>query len=214
MTPANVVGMARLKGLDVIALTDHNCALNLPAALAAGKALGVQVIPGLEVTSREDVHVLAYFDALEDALAFGQLVDAHLPWVRNQPDLFGSQRIMGIHDNPEGEWDKLLINATDFSVEELCALIARQGGVPVPAHINRGSNGMLGALGLMPPLPAHPVVEVSPCHDCPSYAIRGRLVLRSSDAHRLGHIAERVFALEVREATAKGVLDRLRQGLA
>ena len=64
MTPANVVGMACVKGLDVIALTDHNSALNLPAAMAAGKAMGVQVIPGLEVTSREDVHVLAYFDTL------------------------------------------------------------------------------------------------------------------------------------------------------
>lgn len=214
MTPANVVGMACVKGLDVIALTDHNSALNLPAAMAAGKAMGVQVIPGLEVTSREDVHVLAYFDTLENALAFGKIIDTHLPCVRNEPSLFGRQKVVDPQDQEQGEWDKLLIHATDFGLEELCALITRQRGVPVPAHINRGSNGMLGALGLMPDLPAHPVVEVSPFSDCPSYATRGRLVLRSSDAHRLGDIAERVFALEILTPTAKGVLDRLRYGPA
>ena len=90
MTPANIAGMARLKGLDVIAITDHNCALNLPRRLAAGKAMGVQVIPGLEVASKEDVHVLAYFETLESP-GLRELVDAHLPWVQNQPELFGRQ---------------------------------------------------------------------------------------------------------------------------
>lgn len=213
MTPANIAGMARLKGLDVIAITDHNCALNLPAALAAGKAMGVQVIPGLEVTSKEDVHVLAYFETLEEALAFGELVDAHLPWVQNQPELFGRQTVMDAADNLAGEWDKLLINATHFGLERLCGLIGEHGGVPVPAHINRGGNSILGALGLMPPLPAHPVVEVFPHLPCPAYATQNRLALRSSDAHRLEDIAERGFALEVGEATVKGVLDRLRRGL-
>lgn len=213
MTPGNILGMARLKGLDVIAVTDHNCALNLPAAIAAGEAMGVQVIPGLEVASKEDVHVLAYFEALEDALAFGELVDAHLPRIRNQPGLFGSQWVMDAQDQRAYEWEKLLLNATDFSLERLCQVIGGHGGVAVPAHINRGSNGMIGALGLMPMLPAHPVVEVVPSLPCPAYALQGREILHSSDAHRLEDILERVFALDVKAATVKGVLDRLRGGL-
>ncbi|MEA5016687.1 MAG: PHP domain-containing protein [Candidatus Limiplasma sp.] len=211
MTPANIVGMARVKGLDVIAVTDHNCALNLPAALAAGKEMGVQVLPGLEVTTKEDVHVLAYFEALEDAMAFGRVVDAHLPWVQNQPELFGRQWVMDSRDQVDYEWEKLLLNATDFSLERLCALIGERGGVAVPAHINRGSNGMIGALGLMPMLPAHPLVEVAPALPCPAYATQGRTLLHASDAHRLEDILERVFALEVEEATVKGVLGRFRQ---
>lgn len=156
MTPWNLVGMARVKGLDVIALTDHNTARNTPEAMAAGEAYGVQVIPGMEISSREEVHILGYFSSVAEALAAGEAVYAHLPQVLNQPALFGNQIIIGADDSPTGTLEKLLINATDLSVEEVCALVRAFGGVPVPAHINRGANGMIGALGLMPFLPDHP----------------------------------------------------------
>lgn len=205
MTPWNLVGMARVKGLDVIALTDHNTALNTPEATAAGEAYGVQVIPGMEVTSREEVHMLGYFPSVREALAAGEEVYAHLPQVQNQPALFGNQIIMGAEDTPSGTLEKLLINATDLNVEEVCALIRAHGGVPVPAHINRGSNGMIGALGLMPFLPEYPVVEVYPCVACPAYAVKGRFVLHSSDAHRLEDIQERTFSLNA-QPTAQDVM--------
>lgn len=209
MTPWNLVGMARVKGLDVIALTDHNTALNTPEAVAAGEAYGVQVIPGMEITSREEVHILGYFSSLQDALAAGDTVYAHLPQVQNQPALFGNQIIIGPEDAPSGTLGKLLINATDLSVAEVCALVRSFGGVPVPAHINRGANGMIGALGLMPFLPEYPVVEVYPGVACPAYATKGRFVLHSSDAHRLEDLQERTFSLDV-QPTAEDVVRLLR----
>ena len=102
MTPWNLVGMARVKGLDVIALTDHNTARNTPEAMAAGEAYGVQVIPGMEITSREEVHILGYFSSVPEALAAGEAVYAHLPQVQNQPALFGNQIIIGADDSPSG----------------------------------------------------------------------------------------------------------------
>lgn len=209
MTPWNLVGMARVNGLDVIALTDHNCCLNVEDALAAGREYGVAVIPGMEITTREEVHMLGYFPALENALAAGEQVYAHLAAVRNEPALFGNQIIMRSGDTPSGTVEKLLINATDLSVDETCALIRAHGGIPIPAHINRGSNGMIGALGLMPFLPEYPVVEVYRQVDCPAYAVKGRSVLHSSDAHRLEDIQDRVFELDA-PPTAQGVLDWLR----
>lgn len=209
MTPWNLVGMARVKGLDVIALTDHNTALNTPEAVAAGEAYGVQVIPGMEITSREEVHILGYFSSVQDALAAGDTVYAHLPQVENQPALFGNQIIIGPDDAPSGTLGKLLINATDLSVEEVCALVRSFGGIPVPAHINRGTNGMIGALGLMPFLPEYPVVEVYPGVACPAYAVKGRFVLHSSDAHRLEDLQERTFSLDV-QPTAEDVVRLLR----
>ena len=193
----------------MIALTDHNTALNTPEAAAAGEAYGVQVIPGMEVTSREEVHMLGYFPSVREALAAGEEVYAHLPQVQNQPALFGNQIIMGAEDTPSGTLEKLLINATDLNVEEVCALIRAHGGVPVPAHINRGSNGMIGALGLMPFLPEYPVVEVYPGVDCPAYAVKGRFVLHSSDAHRLEDLQERTFSLDA-QPTAQDVMRLLR----
>lgn len=210
MTPWNLVGMARIKGQDVIALTDHNTARNVPEAICAGKAYGVEVIPGMEITSREEVHILGYFPTAEAALDASREVDAHLPDVRNDASLFGNQILIGQGDQPVGTLPKLLINATDLSVDEVCALIKRHGGVPVPAHINRGANGMIGALGLMPFLPEHPIVEVSPHIICPDYATKGRFLLHSSDAHRLEDMQERVFALDVGLSTAQDVFEALK----
>lgn len=209
MTPWNMVGMAKIKGLDVIAITDHNAVLNAEDAMAAGREYGVEVIPGMEITSREEVHMLAYFYTLEDALAAGEEVYAHLPAISNQPMLFGNQIIMRDGDTPCGTLDKLLINATDLSVDEVCELVRSHNGIPLPAHINRGSNGMIGALGLMPFLPEYPVVEVYRGVDCPAYATKGRFLLHSSDAHRLEDIQEQVFELPV-ETSAKAVLDLIR----
>ena len=98
-------------------------------------------------------------------------------------------------DTPSGTLEKLLINATDLSIDETCALVRKHNGVPIPAHINRGSNGMIGALGLMPFLPEYPVVEIYAAVDCPAYASNGRFILHSSDAHRLEDIQEKVFEL-------------------
>lgn len=202
--------MAKVKGLDVIAVTDHNSALNLPQAMAAGGAYGVQVIPGLEVASKEDVHMLAYFETLEAALAFGEVVHAHLPDIQNNPQLFGRQLVVGEDDQIVSEYERLLIAATDFSLSDLEKEIRKHGGCAIPAHINRTSNGMIGALGLMPPLPQYPVVEVSPGIACPEYATKGRVILHSSDAHALECIQERVFALEAEEGTAQAVVARLK----
>ena len=205
MTPWNMVGMSKIKGLDVIAITDHNCALNAEDAMAAGQEYGVAVIPGMEITTREEVHMLGYFYKLEDALAASEEVYAHLPDIQNNPMLFGNQIIMRDGDTPSGNVDKLLINATDLSVEETCELVRRHHGVPIPAHINRGSNGMIGALGLMPFLPEYPVVEIYAGVDCPKYASNGRFILHSSDAHRLEDIQEQVFELDV-QPTVEAVL--------
>lgn len=209
MTPWNMVGMAKIKGLDVIAITDHNTALNAADAMAAGREYGVAVIPGMEITSREEVHMLAYFFTLEDALRASDEVYAHLPSIKNDPTLFGNQIIMRDGDTPSGTVEKLLINATDLSVDEVCALVRTHGGIPIPAHINRGSNGMIGALGLMPFLLEYPVVEVYRGVDCPAYATKGRFLLHSSDAHRLEDIQEQEFELPV-SPTAETVLQLIK----
>ncbi|MEG1676535.1 MAG: PHP domain-containing protein [Clostridia bacterium] len=211
MTPWNMVGMARVKGLDVIAITDHNSALNAPDAVAAGEAYGVAVIPGMEITSKEEVHLLAYFETLEDALRMGEEIYAHLPDVQNNAALFGNQLIMRDGDTPSGTVEKLLIAATDLSADEVCAMVRAHHGLPIPAHINRGHNGMIGALGLMPFLPQYPVVEVASAVPCPPYATKGRFLLHSSDAHRLEDMQERFFSLEVEQATVKNIINLLQK---
>ena len=89
MTPNNIVGMAFIKQLDAIAVCDHNTAENLPAVKEAADMMGVVLLPGMELTTREEAHMLAYFPDVDSALAFSREVHAHLPPIQNRPEFFG-----------------------------------------------------------------------------------------------------------------------------
>ena len=108
MTPCNIAGMAYVKHLDCIALTDHNAAENLPAAALAAREMGVCLLPGIEVTSSEEVHILCYFPAVDPAVDFGRMIYDHLPPLPNNKRIFGNQMILGPEDEAQGELSKLL----------------------------------------------------------------------------------------------------------
>ena len=212
MTPANLCGMAMLKGLQMIALSDHNTARNLPAAKACADAYGLLFVPGMEITTREEVHLLGYFPTVDRALEFGEFVRGHLPKKKNKPSFFGNQLVMDEDDNVIAEEDALLIGAADLPLSELVRLIRQAGGVPVPAHINRGANGLLINLGFIPEdlnLTAVEVWRGLPCAHTPQ---EGRVVLHSSDAHYLGDILEASEFVELPERSVDAFLDYLRRG--
>ena len=212
MTPANIGGMAMIKGLQMIALTDHNTAGNLPTMQKVADAYGLLLIPGIEITTKEEVHLLGYFPDVKTAVDFGEFLRGHLPPKKNRPSLFGNQLVMDEDDNVIREEDALLIGATDLSLEQLSRLVREAGGVPVPAHINRGSNGLLVNLGMMPPDIAFTAVEVWRALPCPHTPQEGRVVLHSSDAHYLGDILEPEITMELEEPTVAAFLEKLRRG--
>lgn len=203
MTPANICGMAHLKGLDAIAVTDHNSALNLRAAARWAGHYGLILVPGMEICTREEVHILAYFDAVETAEQMGRLCRTHLPPMRNRPDFFGRQLIVNGEDEVTGEEDALLIGALNLSFSEVCDAVRSLNGVPVPAHIFRG-NGVVQMLGFVPKEAGITAVEADDAGSVPEGCLR----LCSSDAHRLSAIHERQFFLET-ERSARGVLNYL-----
>ena len=212
MTPGNILGMAALKGLDVVAISDHNAARNLPAAQKIADAYGLLLVPAIEITTREEVHMLGYFPDVDTAVDFGRMLKEHLPNKKNKPSLFGNQFVMDEDDNVVAEEDALLIGACDLSLAELVGLIRESEGVPVPAHINRGSNGLLINLGFVPEdlnLTAVEVWRGLPCAHTPQ---EGRVVLHSSDAHYLGDILEAEVSIELPERSPAAFLDYLRRG--
>lgn len=193
MTPVNIAGMARLKGLGMISLTDHNTGGNLIAMDKAARENGIIFVPGVEATSREEAHILIYFAVLDDALRFTQNLYDSLPDTKNRPDLFGRQLLMGADDEPAEELPKLLLQATPFSVDELAAMARKAGGAAVPAHINRGSFSIISNLGFLPP-GLFKTVEAAQGLFFPD--IGGYYqILHSSDAHNLGSISEAVYSL-------------------
>ena len=122
MTPANIAGMAAVKGLQIAALTDHNSTANCPAFFKACKAYGIIPVAGMELTVSEDIHLLCLFDSLEVAMEFGNAVRGHMMPVKNRPEIFGHQYVMDEEDNILSEEENLLINATDLSLDEGSAL--------------------------------------------------------------------------------------------
>ena len=212
MTPANLLGMAAVKGLQMVGVTDHNAAGNLPTAQKVADAYGILLIPGIEITTSEEVHMLGYFPDVPTAVDFGEFLRGHLPKKKNRPSLFGNQWVMDEDDNVIREEDALLIGATDLPLRQLADLVRRAGGVPVPAHINRGSNGLLVNLGMMPPDIEFTAVEVWRALPCPHGPQQGRYVTHSSDAHYLGDILEPEITMDLEERTVAAFLERLRLG--
>ena len=184
MTPANICGMAYIKGLQAIAVTDHNTGRNLPYVKEAADHYGLIFMPGMEITTKEEVHLLGYFKDVETAVEVGEIFSSHLPPMKNKPDFFGNQLVMNTDDEVVAVEDRLLIGATDLDLEECTKIIREHGGAAVPAHINRG-HGLLTNLGLFPAEPEFPVVEVRNELDLNDKLIGDRKRLQSSDAHHL-----------------------------
>jgi len=210
MTPNNIVGMSKLKELDMIAVTDHNTAMHLPAIKAVADVMGLAILPGLELTTREEAHLLAYFQTVEEAVAFSELIYPFLPAIPNRPDLFGPQTQLSEDDEPVREEEKLLISALDKGVDELVPMILEAGGLAIPAHINRGSNGILNALGFLPPDLPFSALEVSRDFSLPERGIPKLKQLHSSDAHYLENILEREVFLELDEPTPQAFFQSIK----
>lgn len=204
MTPFNLVNMAALKGLGLIALTDHNSCKNCPAALEAAKPLGITVLPGMELCTAEDIHVVCLFPDLDRAMAFDAHVYQNTPDITNKPEVFGEQLIMNESDEVIGKENKLLITSSFISIDNTEALVKEFGGVSFPAHIDKQSNSVLANFGVFPPEIGFSTVEVTSRADIEQLkaahpALVGMRFLRNSDAHFLWDIHEAINAFDSRD---------------
>lgn len=204
-TPNNVVGMAKLCGIDILALTDHNSCKNCPAFFEAAEKYNIIPIAGMELTTSEDIHVVCLFEHLEDALAFDARVDAGRMKIPNRPDIFGRQCILDGEDNLIGEEKDLLINATDISISEVKQIVEEFGGICYPAHIDKESNGIIAILGSLPQDDPFDYYELHNSNNIEEYSTKygvpkDRFIV-SSDAHYLTDFRDMENYFEMNEAS-------------
>ena len=194
-TPNNVAGMAKLSGLDIVALTDHNSVKNCPAFFEAAERYELIPIAGMELTTSEEIHVICLFEMLDDALRFGEEIDRRRLPVKNRPDIFGEQLILDVEDNLIGNEENLLSVATDISVEALPELVREYGGICYPAHIDRDSGGIVAILGTLPDNLGFRTVEFRDAGNIKCYSERfdlsGMTTVTNSDAHFLEGIRDK-----------------------
>ncbi|NTV89949.1 MAG: PHP domain-containing protein [Clostridiales bacterium] len=208
MTPNNIINMAALKGLDFVALTDHNSTGNLDAFVKCAQTTDVIAVPGMEVETAEEVHLVCLFPSLAAAVEAGDQIKAALPDIKNRKDIFGSQLIFDEDDNITGEEEQLLMTAARLSINEVFKIVEKAGGAVIPAHINRSSNSILSNLGSIPSELPVKYVEISPLPICRTP--EGFLPIMSSDAHTLGDILERTSFIDLPQKKLESLIDELK----
>lgn len=195
MTPANIVAMAALKNLDVIAITDHNTSKNCPAAVKLATDYGITVIPGMELCTQEEVHVICLFSELSDALHFDEYVYSKLIKYPNNETIFGKQEIYNEEDQIIGTEPNLLINAVQISFDDLEEVIGKYHGIYIPAHIDKNANSLLFNLGFVPPDSKFKCAEIKDINTKEELIKNNPYlaeinIITDSDAHTLGLINE------------------------
>lgn len=215
MTPNNIAGMAALKGLNILALTDHNSTKNCPAFFEACKKQGIIPIAGMELSTAEDIHLVCLFEELDDAMRFGEEIRGHLMPIKNRPEIFGNQYVLNGDDEIIGEEDILLISATDLPIAEAVTLAKSFGAHVHPAHIDRESNGIVAILGDIPSEYGFRVFELRERENADELAniveeLTEASVLVCSDAHYLWDISEAENSLTIDDEPYSSALVRHR----
>ncbi len=189
MVPEQVFARAIKAGIDVLAITDHNSTWNLPAFLRHCPP-GLWVIPGMEVQTKEEIHLVCLFPELDAAMEWGRKVRTLLPSVKNKKTYFGSQTILDGNGKPRGEEELLLLNSIPLSLGETVFQVRRLGGVIYPAHIDRSAFSIISQIGFLPSSPTFTALEISP--RVPLAKLRQQYpehtLIRASDAHALEQI--------------------------
>jgi len=210
MTPNNIVNMALIKGLDVIAVTDHNSCGNVRAVLDVAKSTPLVVVPAIEIETYEEVHVLAYFKTIISAQSVAEIIRSHASGILNSPDIFGDQYYMDSKDNIVASEKALLVSACKLSLKEVFDVVLKAGGVAVPAHIDKSSYSLVSNLGFIPSDISVNTVEIRAISRKTfnkNYANYN--IITNSDAHMLENISEKEFYFDLQNNTVSDIISYL-----
>ena len=190
MLPPLIVREALERGISLIAVTDHNTIVNVAAVQKAAAHSGLTVLPGMELQTSEEVHMLCLFDTLAQAQAWQKIVSASLPAIENNIDFFGEQFVVDETGDFIRRETQMLITSAQISLAEAVDGVLALGGLAIPAHVNRRSFSLFANLGFIPPDVPFSALEISR-HISVEQARRTlpRLdqypLIQSGDVHRL-----------------------------
>jgi len=222
MSPVAIINKAKEKSLGIIGITDHNSTLMAPVIREIGEREGIYVLCGAEVTTREEVHVLAFVEGSSALSQLQQYLNRYLIKVPNNVDVFGYQLVVNEHEEVIYQEENLLIGAIEQSLDEVEEFVHSLGGIFIPAHIDKNSNSLLSQLGFLPPSLNADALELS-ARCIPetflsdnSYLARNNFIC-SSDAHYVEDIGKCCTLLDIdtnsfeniKEAIKRSEIDNL-----
>lgn len=191
MIPPLIVQEALSRRINLIAITDHNTTANVSAVQKAARGAELTVLPGMELQTREEVHLLCLFDTLEQSAAWQKLVQAQLPPLENNIEFFGEQFVVDETGDFVRRETQLLLTSANLSLQEAVTGVTQLGGLAIPAHVNRQAFSLIANLGFVPPDLPIEALEISR-HLTPTEArhkfpqLRHYPLIQNGDVHYLG----------------------------
>jgi 3',5'-nucleoside bisphosphate phosphatase len=211
MGPRAVLSTARQKNIDLLAITDHNSAANLPAYAALASEYEIVLIPGLEVQSAEEIHTLVFFHDMKSCQAFSRELYDSLLSVKNEPDFFGDQVVIDSEENILRYEEKALINSSRWNFEQLLEKINSAGGFALPAHVDAHSYSIISQLGFIPESKDIVALGISAKCDVNDLykkfpELKDFCLIRNSDAHYLRDIGSGTTEFYLKEPTLHEII--------
>lgn len=190
MTPRNIVWHAAHYGIDIVAITDHNACDNVMAALEAARNTSVTILPGMEVETKEEVHVIVLFETMDQLSVWEQFVNKHRSGRMNDEKRFGAQFVVDAEDEFIRMKPEMLLSSLGCGIHEVSAMVNELGGICIASHVDRPMHSLIAQLGFIPPDVELAAIEVSiltkPQEAQKRFPGIGKLsVVTSSDAHRI-----------------------------
>jgi len=208
MSPRSIVERATARGLNLVAISDHNSALNCPTLAKICAAEKMHCFFGIEVSTIEEVHCLCLFDRLDKVLELDEIVYSHLPDIKNVPEKFGDQVVVNEHDEIIKTVDKFLGSSVLISMSELNQKVHALGGLFIPSHINRSIFSLITQLGFVPlaePFDAVEIYHASFLQGRPKIPDISYPMVSNSDAHYLDQIGKIWNEFDLQEITLAAV---------
>jgi PHP family Zn ribbon phosphoesterase len=214
MSPANIITKALEKGLDIIGITDHNTTRHCKLIRKLAEPAGIFVLMGAEVTTREEVHCLTFFENDDQLSEFQLYLEKHLPPIPNNTEKFGYQVVVDEDEQIIDEIEFLLLTALDQSIEQIEHKVHSLGGIFIPAHIDRPSYSIISQLGFIPADLMIDGIEISAhCKIQSVVPLLGkqseRTIIRNSDAHYVETIGKAFSTFEMEHRTFNEVIKAL-----
>ena len=213
-SPSLLARLARERGLDIVALTDHNSALNCPAFEEACRREGIAALYGIEANSIEEVHVLCLFGRVDEALDFGAWLRGFLPPLPYDPEKLGDQVVVDADEGVLELVDYYLGASLDIGFGDLCQKAAARGAIVIPAHVDRPMFSVSSQLDFLPEGPYDAVESMREPHPA---LTRGLAAVSGSDAHHPEQVGRRPFLVELSDDALRergaALLEELRRAL-
>ena len=214
LTPNNIVNMASLCGLDIIAVTDHNTVGNVEAVVKAAKNLSLTVVPGMELETAEEAHFVCLFPTTEVAKEFESWIGAFKLPIKNKPEIFGEQLYLDENDKVVGREELLLTTAVTCSIYDVVPVIKKLNSAIFPSHVDKSSYSVISNLGTVPCDLGFSTVEISR-NITKEEALKrfpylsNYRIISNSDSHYLDSFYDTQNPIELSEPTAEALIEKL-----